>query len=257
MRAIDWGRFLSAAAALALALGLGMACPAQETSRDQAPQLSQERPIVSTDKLGTSEDQGAKAADGKRHGLPLETYGVAPGTKFLVSLEDDLGTKGTAERAKFKVKTLEPLEAGSGIYLPSGAEIEGHVSHVESAGTTGRARIWLTFDEIHTKFGRLPIVAEVVSVPGEHSVKNKPGQEGLIEGRSSTQEDAAQAAAAGAALGAVKGVKDKDKKEAAEGAALGAITAYLVESGRGRELELPKGVKLELELERALYLVKE
>jgi hypothetical protein len=30
-----------------------------------------------------------------------------------------------------------------------------------------------------------------------------------------------------------------------------------VESGRGRELELPKGVKLELELERALYLVKE
>ena len=65
------------------------------------------------------------------------------------------------------------------------------------------------------------------------------------------------AAAAGAALGAVKGVKDKDKKEAAEGAALGAITAYLVESGRGRELDLQKGVKLELELERALYLLKE
>ena len=94
-------------------------------------------------------------------------------------------------------------------------------------------------------------------MPGEHSVKNKPGQEGLIEGRSSTQQDAAQAAAAGAALGAVKGVKDKDKKEAAEGAALGAITAYLVESGRGHELDLPKGVKLELELERALYLVRE
>jgi hypothetical protein len=257
MRAINWGQFLSAAAALTVALEFGTACAAQETSRDQVPQPSQERPIVSADKIGAPEDQAAKAADGKRHGLPLETYGVAPGTKFLVSLEDDLGTKGTPERARFKVKTLEPLEAGSGIYLPSGAEIEGHVSHVESAGTTGRARIWLTFDEIHTKFGRLPIVAEVVSVPGEHSVKNKPSQEGLIEGRSSTQEDAAQAAAAGAALGAVKGVKDKDKKEAAEGAALGAITAYLVESGRGRELELPKGVKLELELERALYLVKE
>jgi hypothetical protein len=257
MRAKNWRRFLIGMVMLAAILGFGMACTAQEASQDQVPQPSQERPIISADKIGAPEDQTAKAADGKRHGLPLETYGVVPGTKFLVSLEDDLGTKGTAERAKFKVKTLEPLEAGSGIYLPSGAEIEGHVSHVESAGTTGRARIWLTFDEIHTKFGRLPIVAEVVSVPGEHSVKSKPGQEGLIEGRSSTQEDAAQAAAAGAALGAVKGVKDKDKKEAAEGAALGAITAYLVESGRGRELELPKGVKLELELERALYLVKE
>ncbi len=115
--------------------------------------------------------------------------------------------------------------------------------------------VWLY--EIHTRFGDLPIVAEVVSVPGDHSVKSGPRQEGLIEGRSSTQQDAAQAAAAGAAVGAVKGVKDKDKKEAAEGAALGALTAYLMESGRGHELNLPKGAKLELELERALYLVKE
>jgi hypothetical protein len=257
MRTKDWKRAQVYSAVLVVGSGVGLICSAQEVSPDQPPLLSQEKPVISEDRIGKAEEQELKAADGKRHGLPLETYGVAPGTKFLVALEDQLGSKGTPERTKFKVKTLEPLEAGSGIYLPSGAEIEGHVSHVESAGTTGRARIWLTFDEIHTKFGRLPIVAEVVSVPGEHSVKSKSGQEGLIEGRSSTQEDAAQAAAAGAALGAVKGVKDKDKKEAAEGAALGAITAYLVESGRGRELELPKGVKLELELERALYLVKE
>lgn len=259
------GRLFKGIAVLGVMFGgaIGRAAQAPVSSQDRVPQSTQDRPVVSEDKIGAPdaepaiEEQPAKAADGKRHGLPLETYGVAPGTKFLVALQDELGSKGTAERAKFKVKTLEPLEAGSGIYLPSGAEIEGHVSHVESAGTTGRARIWLTFDEIRTKFGRLPIVAEVVSVPGEHSVRTKAGQEGLIEGRSSTQEDAAQAAAAGAALGAVKGVKDKDKKEAAEGAALGAITAYLVESGRGHEVELPKGVKLELELERALYLVKE
>jgi len=37
----------------------------------------------------------------------------------------------------------------------------------------------------------------------------------------------------------------------------GAIAAYLMESGRGHELNLLKGAKLELELERALYLVKE
>jgi hypothetical protein len=58
-------------------------------------------------------------------------------------------------------------------------------------------------------------------------------------------------------MGAAKGVKDKDKKEAAEGAAAAAIAAYLLESGRGHELDLPKGAKLEVELERALYLVKE
>ncbi len=259
MGAKKFGRILPVIVVLVVAFGSGKVCVGQQTSQDQTLTQSQqppERPIISEDQIGKAEAQTVKVADGKRHGLPLETYGVAPGTKFLVALEDELGTKGTSEKTKFKVKTLEPLEAGNGIYLPSGAEIEGHVSHVESAGTAGRARLWLTFDEIQTKFGRLPIVAEVVSVPGDHSVK-KPGQEGLIEGRSSTQQDAAQAAAAGAALGAVKGVKDKDKKEAAEGAALGAITAYLMETGRGHELDLPKGAKLELELERALFLVKE
>lgn len=242
---------------LAAVLGCGMAFAGQQSPQEQPPQQSHESPILSQDHISKPDDQEIRAADGKRHRLPLETYGVAPGTRFLVALENDLGTKGTQEKAKFKVRTLEPLEAGSGIYLPAGAEINGHVSHVEPAGVAGRARLWLTFDEIQTKFGRLPIVAEVVSVPGDHSVKSKSGQEGLIEGRSSTQQDAAQAAAAGAALGAVKGVKDKDKKEAAEGAALGALTAYLMETGRGHELDLPRGAKLELELERALYLVKE
>jgi len=239
-------RVFGAVTVLAMTLSLGIACKAQEQTQEQSREAAPPAP-----------DQQRQKADGERRGLPIETYAVAPGTKFLVRLEEELGTKGTHQNAKFQVRTLEPLEAGNGIYLPAGAEIRGHISHVEPAGVAGRAKLWLTFDEIHTKFGDLPIVAEVVDVPGDHSVKSGPRKEGLIEGRSSTQQDAAEAAAAGAAIGAVKGVKDKDKKEAAEGAALAALTAYLMESGRGHELDLPKGAKLELELERALYLVKE
>jgi len=199
----------------------------------------------------------SRVADGQRHGLPLEALAVAPGTKFLVRLEGDMNTKELRQNQRFRVRTLEPLTAGQGIYLPSGALIHGHVSRVEAAGATGRAKLWLTFDEIDTRFGKLPIIAEVTAVPGDHSIKPGPIEEGVIEGRSSNQKNAAQAAAAGAANGAIKGVKDRDKKEAAEGAALGALEAYLMETGRGEELNLPKGEKLELELERALYLVKE
>lgn len=231
---------------LAIILTGARALRAQEPPQDPAKETAVQAP-----------EQQRRRADGDRHSLPLETFAVTPGTKFLVSLQDELNSKGTQENAVFKVRTLEPLEAGNGIYLPSGAEIVGHISRVEPAGVAGRAKLWLTFDKIHTTFGDLPLVAEVASVPGDHSVRPVPEKEGLIEGRSSTQQDAAAAAAAGAAIGAVKGVKDKDKKEAAEGAALGAITAYLMESGRGHELNLPKGAKLELELERALYLVKD
>jgi len=240
------GRIFLSIAILTMTLGVRAACRVQDQTQEPVREATTQAP-----------DQQRQKADGERHGLPIETLAVVPGTKFLVRLEDGLGTKGTKENERFKVKTLEPLEAGSGIYLPSGAEIHGHISHVEPAGVAGRAKLWLTFDEIRTNFGTLPIVAEVVSVPGDHSVKSGTAQEGLIERRSSNQHDAAEAAAAGAATGAVKGVKDKDKKEAAEGAALGALTAYLMESGRGHELNLPKGAKLELELERALYLVKD
>src|SRR5260221_3537789 len=198
-------------------------------------------------------------ADGtRRGGLPAEAYAVVPGTRVLVRLEDDLGTGDTKEGRHFSVRTLEPMLAGSGIYLPSGAEIRGHVGRVQPGAVVGRAKIWLVFDELRTKFGPLPIVADVVGVPGDHSVRSgRPEREGLIEGKTSTQQAAGQAAAEGAGMGALHGIKDKNAKEAAEGAAEAALAAYLMEVGRGHELELSKGSKLEIELERALYLLKE
>jgi hypothetical protein len=250
---------------LVLLPAFAAATAAQEQDKQQAP--PPQPTYTPQDMPGEAEANDApirrpdsadlRVADGRRErGVPIETYAVTPGTKFLVRLENGVGTKGMEENQAFRVRTLEPLEAGSGIYLPAGAEIRGHVSRSEPAGVAGRARLWLTFDEIRTRFGKLPIVAEVISVPGDHSVKAF-SEQGLIEGHSSTQHDAAQSAAAGAAIGAIDGVKHKDKKAAAEGAALGALTAYLMESGRGHELNLPKGAKLELELERALYLLKE
>ena len=167
-----------------------------------------------------------------------------------------LGRSGV-ERALLVAPVVQQGATTREVYLPAGAELEGRVTRVESAGMAGRAKLWLTFDYLHARFGKLPIVAEVSSIPGDHSVKSSVTKEGLIEGRSSSQEDAAEAAAAAAALGALKGMKDKDKKEAAEAAAIAALSAYLAESGRGHELNFPRGVKFELELQRALYLLKE
>ncbi len=233
-----------------VALGSAILTPYLTLAQEVSGEIGGERPQ-------TNQVYPPHVADGQRHGLPVEVLAVAPGTRFLVSLEGEMSTRELKQNQEFRVHTVEPLEAGQGIYLPAGAVIRGHISRVERAGTAGKAKLWLTFDEIHTRFGRLPIVAEVAGMPGDHSLQTGPVQNGVIEGRSSSQKDAAQAAAAGAAKGAVQGVKDKNKKEAAEGAALGALEAYLMESGRGQELDLPKGAKLELELERALYLVTE
>src|SRR5580765_5178424 len=89
---------------------------------------------------------------------------VRDGTRFLVRLDDRLRTGHDRLNKKFKVRTLEPLETVAGLVVPPNAEIRGHITRIEPAGLTGRARMWLTFDDIKTRNGRMPIIAEVAEI---------------------------------------------------------------------------------------------
>ena len=200
--------------------------------------------------------QAAQQTASTSAGAPTASATVPNGTRFLVRLDDELSTKKHKVNKKFKAKTMEPLQALDGSLIPPGAEIRGHISRVEPAAFTGRARLWLTFDEIRTPSGKLPIVADVVDVPGDHSVRQGPSKEGEIEARTSHGHEEIQAAAVGAAIGAAAGAAAKGGKGAAIGAAVGGAAGFLIASGMGQELDLPKGTKLELELGRPLYVEK-
>ena len=179
---------------------------------------------------------------------------VPDGPRFLVRLEQELNTGKDRLNQKFEVKTIEPLQDSSGYVIRPGARIFGHISRIESAGLTGRARVWLTFDDIETRRGIFPIVAEVASVPDEFSVRTGESREGEIEARSSTGTRVAESTAEGAAMGSAHGITDRNRKEAAMGAAAGGVAGFLASSGIGQEIDLPKGAKLELVLNRPLYL---
>jgi len=197
----------------------------------------------------------ARPAAGQEHsstGGSEAANAVAQGTRFLVGLDAELGTKDSKHGDSFMVHTLEPLVAADGTGLPAGAEIRGHVDKVEAAGKTGRAKMWLTFDDIKTPDGWMPLVALVDDVPGVHSVRVNFNREGEIEASTTKREEAVQAAAAGALAGAAPGIMDKNKQEAAMGAAAAAAAAYMIASGIGQEVTLPKSTKLELMLERPL-----
>jgi hypothetical protein len=172
---------------------------------------------------------------------------------FLVRLNQEMNTGRDKVSQSFEVTTLEPIETSNGYVIRPGARIVGHISRVEPAGLMGRARLWLTFDDIDTRRGTLPIVAEVSGVPDEHSVRTGPSKEGEIEGRSEKIEQVTEATAAGAAKGSASGVTSHNAKAAAIGAANGGLAAFLASSGLGQEIELPKGTKLELALDRPLY----
>jgi hypothetical protein len=181
---------------------------------------------------------------------------VSSGTRFLISLDDALSSKGSKPGDHFHARTLEPIIAADGTGLRVGAEIRGHVDKVEMAHKTGRARMWLTLDEINTPDGWLPVVAMVDDAPGVHSIRVDYNREGEIEVDGSKRDVALQAAAAGALVGAATGVASHNEKDAAMGAAVAAATAYMVTSGLGQELTLDKGTKLELILERPLYFAR-
>jgi len=177
---------------------------------------------------------------------------VQQGTRFLIGLDNPVGTKDSKAGDAFTGHTLEPLVAADGTGLPAGTEVRGHVDKVEAAGKTGRAKMWLAFDDIKTPDGWMPLVAMVDDVPGLHSVRVNYNREGEIEASTTKRQDAVQAAAAGALVGATPGIMDKNEKEAAMGAAAAAAAAYMVAAGLGQEVTLGRSTKLELMLERPL-----
>ena len=193
-------------------------------------------------------------ADAAQSAAPLQ---IVSGTRLLIGLRDSLSTKTAKAGDRFSARTLEPLPITDGTVLPPGAEVRGHVGKVEAAHRTGRARMWLTFDDLQVRGGRAPLVAAIDDVPGVQSVRVNFAREGDIEGNTEPRRTAYEAAAAGALTGAAPGVAAHNKKDAATGAAVGAVTAFMVTSGLGEELTLERGTKLEITLERSLYLAED
>jgi|HubBroStandDraft_2_1064218.scaffolds.fasta_scaffold11745_2 hypothetical protein len=179
---------------------------------------------------------------------------AARGTRFLISLQTIISTKEDKVGKQFLARTLEPIAAADGTRLPAGAQIRGHIDKIQPAGKVGRARLWLTFDEIHDSTGWIPLVADLIDAPGVHSIRVLYDREGEIRAAASKQEDAAFAAAEAAFVGAEPGITSKNKQDAAMGAAISAATAFMITSGLGQDLTLPQNMKLELALERPLHL---
>lgn len=179
---------------------------------------------------------------------------ISTGVRLLIRLQDKLSTKENKAGQAFLARTIEPLYASDGTLLRPGALVRGHIDKITAAGKTGRARLWLTFDDIRTPAGWQPLVADLIDVPGVHSIRVAYDHENEIEASSSKRDRELQAAAAGALVGAAAGISERDKREAALGAAAGAAAAFMAASGLGQEITLEKDTKLELVLGRPLYL---
>ena len=172
---------------------------------------------------------------------------VPAGTRFMVELRDKLEAKKIKKGKKFEVRTLEALRASDGNVIPAGAKVKGRVTSVRDN------EMVLRFEEIETGRGKVPLIASVAGVAGEKDVKASVGKEGEIRSSGGRGKTAAIGTAIGAAAGAAIGASQGGTKNTAIGAGVGAAGGAAVGAAAGgRDLELTKGTRLDVILDRAL-----
>ena len=138
--------------------------------------------------------------------------------------------------------------ATNGLSIEQGRKIKGHVSAVEPGLHT---RLLLSFDEIETARGWMPLMATVTGVPGEHGLR-QVGEEGEIGRKGMSREQIAEAVVVGAGEGAAEGAHSGGKRGAATGAGSGAANGAFSAFEAGHDLVLDKGTALEIRLDRNL-----
>ena len=173
---------------------------------------------------------------------------VPQGTVFLIQLSDRLDTKSVKAGDHFHARLAEPLVAANGQTVEAGRKIKGHISAVEPGLHT---RIILSFEEINTAKGWVPLIATVTGVPGEHGLR-EVGEEGEIGRKGMTKEQIAEAVIVGAGDGAAQGERSGGKRGAAAGAGSGAAAGAFSAFESGHDLVLGKGTALEIRLDRNL-----
>jgi hypothetical protein len=175
---------------------------------------------------------------------------VPQGTIFLIQLSDQLDTRTVKAGNHFHARLAESLVTADGRTIESGKKIKGHVSAVEPGL---RTRMILSFDEIETATGWVPLIATVTGVPGEHGLR-QIGEEGEIGRQGMSKEQIAEAIVVGAGKGAAEGEKSGGKRGVTAGAGSGAAEGAVSAFESGHDLILEKGTALEIRLDRNLQV---
>lgn len=181
---------------------------------------------------------------------PAAPNEVPEGFRFLVTLDEPLDTANVARGKHFRALLRDSLVAEDGATIPGGRWVTGHVSEVQRGFN---AKLLLSFDEIQTPRGWLPLSATVIEVPSEHGLK-PPGPEGEIERKPIDVRRALEGAGVGAVVGASTGSATGGSKGAAVGAASGAAAGASMATLTDRNIVLDRGAQLVLRLDRGIAL---
>jgi len=203
----------------------------------------------------TAADSALAANNGK--------FVVSADTTIPLILENTINTRSAYVGQAIYCESVFPITVGNHIVIPKGSSIRGTVTQVVRPGRVkGRAQLGLRFDELILPNGTTRHLRATLSGFGtEGNDKFKP-TEGKVEGGGGKGKDAgtvARTTIPGAEIGTIVGAaKGAPLEGLGIGSAAGAATGLVwILASRGKELVLPHGTSLELQLTQPVTFDRE
>jgi type IV secretion system protein VirB10 len=179
---------------------------------------------------------------------------VPADTKIPLILNNTINTKSAYVGEAVYCESVYPITVGNHIIIPKGSSIRGTVTQVIRPGRVkGRAQVGLRFDELILPNGTTRHLRATLSGFGSEGDDRFKPQEGKLEGGGSKGKDAEtieRTTLPGAEIGTIVGAtKGAPLEGLGIGSAIGAATGViLVLATRGKDIVLPYGTSLELQL---------
>ncbi|HTV53967.1 MAG TPA: hypothetical protein VMI06_03545 [Terriglobia bacterium] len=193
---------------------------------------------------------------------PGDEFVVPSTTQIPLALTSAVSTRTAYVGQPVYGQTLYPVDINNRIVIPVGTYVKGTVTEVERAGHIHRrSTMGLRFDSMILPSGFTKLFAGTLAGFAGNGKEGFNRTESRIEGAGDKGKDAEKvviSSAEGAGLGAIVGISGgRSGAGAAAGATGGAIlgTVFVLAS-RGKDILLPAGTDLELELTRPLVLYR-
>ena len=175
-------------------------------------------------------------------------------TAIPLTLKNTVNSRTAFVGQAIYCETIYPITVGNRIVVPAGSYVKGAVTQIVRPGRVkGKAQIGIRFESLTLPNGTTrPLRASLSSYggTGEEGFKR---QESKIEGSSTKGEDAGKIATTATQGTIIGGLSTRSGKGAGLGALSGGVGGLIwVLATRGKEIMLPSGTNLELQLSSPL-----
>ena len=184
---------------------------------------------------------------------------VPVNTTIPLSLKNTVNSRTAFAGQAIYCETIYPITVGNRIVIPVGSYVKGAVTKVVRPGRVkGKAQVGIRFDSITLPNGTTRSLRASLSSYGGTGEEGFKREESKIEGASTKGEDAGKIATTATEGTIIGGLSSRSGKGAGIGALSGGLGGLIwVLATRGKEVLLPPGTNLELQLSAPLSFYRD